>query len=256
MNSKLLKGLFLSGALFTFASCGNLQQIASNLPQQGQTQSGSQAGGTTISQGEANTGIKQALNSALQNSISSLSAENGYFGNAAVKILMPAEAQQIEKSLRAIGMGSLCDKFIMSLNRAAETAVKEAAPVFVNSLSQMTVTDAFNILLSGQKDAATNFFKRTTSDELTKKFSPIVQGALGKNSVDTYWTQLTTAYNNLPLSGQKIETDLNAYVTQKAIDGLFVQVAGEELKIRNNLGGARNTDTIQKVFGWVDSQKK
>lgn len=253
MNRKILVSFLLGGSLLTFTACGNLQQIASSLPQ-GQTQGSSSA--TTISQSEANNGVKQALNSALQNSINSLSAENGYFGNAAVKILMPAEAQKVEKSLRAIGMGSLCDKFIMSLNRAAESAVKEAAPVFVNSLSQMTVTDAFNILLSGQQDAATNFFKRTTSAELTNKFSPIIQSALGRNSVDTYWSQLTTAYNNLPLGNDKIETNLNAYVTQKAIDGLFIRVGDEELKIRNNIGGSRNTNTLEKVFGWVDSQKK
>lgn len=253
MNKKLLTSILLGGALVALSGCGNIQQLATTLPQ-GQTKES--RNGAKISQSEANDGVKQALNSALQNSINDLSIENGYFGNAAVKILMPAEAQKIEKSLRAIGMGSLCDKFILSLNRAAESAVKEAAPVFVNSLSQMTITDAFNILLSGQQDAATNFFKRTTSTELTNKFSPIIQSALGKNSVDTYWTQLTSAYNNLPLSNEKIETNLNAYVTQKAIDGLFIKISDEELKIRNNIGGSRNTNTLEKVFGWVDSQKK
>jgi hypothetical protein len=152
-------------------------------------------------------------------------------------------------------MGSLCDKFITSLNRAAESAVKEAAPVFVNALSQMTVTDAFNILLGSQQDAATSFFKKTTSSALTARFSPIVQTALGKNNVSTYWTQLTSAYNALPLSNEKVQTDLNAYVTQKAIDGLFVKVADEELKIRQNIGNARSSGILDKVFGWVDGQK-
>src|SRR5690606_36847498 len=145
--------------------------------------------------------------------------------------------------------------FRSSLNRAAENAVKEAAPVFVNALSQMTVNDAFNTLLGTQQDAATNFFKRTTSAALTAKFSPIVESASGKNNVNTYWTQLTSAYNALPLSNNQIQTDLNAYVTQKAIDGLFVKVADEELKIRQNIGNARNTGMLDKVFGWVDKQK-
>ncbi|HMR20366.1 MAG TPA: DUF4197 domain-containing protein, partial [Sphingobacterium sp.] len=125
----------------------------------------------------------------------------------------------------------------------------------VNALSQMTVTDAFNILLGSQQDAATMFFKRTTSTALTARFSPIVESALGKNKVSTYWTQLTSAYNSLPLSNTKIQTDLKAYVTQKAIDGLFIKVADEELKIRQNIGNARNSGLLDKVFGWVDSQK-
>src|SRR5690606_24156575 len=114
--------------------------------------------------------------------------------------------------------------------------------------SQMTVNDAFNILLGAQQDAATNFFKRTTSAALTAKFSPIVESALGKNNVNTYWTQLTSAYNALPLSNNKIQTDLNAYVTQKAIDGLIVKVSNDELKNSQTIGNARNTEILNKVF--------
>ena len=241
-----------------FISCDTLSQVATNMPQTTRgTSTGAKTTGSagTITQTEAATGIKQALSNGLNNSINILSAQNGFLGDAAVKILMPKEAQQIEKKLRSVGMGSLVDNFTTSLNRAAESAVKEAAPVFVNALSQMTVTDAFNILLGSQQDAATSFFKRTTSAALTAKFSPIVESALGKNNVSTYWKQLTTAYNNLPLSNQKIQTDLNAYVTQKAIDGLFVKVADEELKIRQNIGNARSSGILDKVFGWVDTQK-
>ncbi|ERJ61095.1 DUF4197 domain-containing protein [Sphingobacterium paucimobilis] len=219
----------------------------SNTKQQGTT--------NTITQTEAITGIKQALSNGLTNSINTLSVKDGFLGNAAVKILMPKEAQQIEKTLRSLGMGSLCDKFVVSLNRAAESAVKEAAPVFVSALSQMTVTDAFNILLGSEQDAATSFFKRTTSTALASKFSPIVESALGKNNVSGYWTQLTSAYNNLPLSREKVNTDLNAYVTQRAIEGLFVQVATEEIKIRQNIVGSRNSNILNDVFGWVDKQK-
>ncbi|WP_159633567.1 DUF4197 domain-containing protein [Sphingobacterium composti Ten et al. 2007 non Yoo et al. 2007] len=236
--------------------CEAMNQIASTLPQStpGSTTS-TNANSGTITQAEAATGIKQALNNGLQNSIKTLSATNGFYGDALVKVMMPQEAQKIEQVLRSAGMGKLVDNFVMSLNRAAESAVKEAAPVFVNSLSQMTVTDAFNILLGSQQDAATSFFKRTTSATLTQKFSPIVETALGKNNVSTYWTQLTSAYNALPLSNNKVQTDLNAYVTQKAIDGLFVKIAGEELKIRQNIGGSRNSSVLQSVFGWVDKQK-
>lgn len=203
---------------------------------------------------EANNAIKQALGNGLQASIKMLSAQDGYLGDAAVKILMPQEAQKVEKALRAVGMGSLCDQFITSMNRAAETAVSEAGEVFVNSLSKMTINDAHTILLSGQEDAATSYFKTSTTSELTQRFSPVIESAMGENNVADYWAQLTTAYNKLPLSS-KVETNLTAYVTQKAVDGLFVKVADQELKIRNNLGGSRSTDLLSKVFGWADKQE-
>ncbi|MBP3942462.1 DUF4197 domain-containing protein [Sphingobacteriaceae bacterium WQ 2009] len=264
MKSYTLLALAL-GSMTLFAGCDTVNQIASMQTGNttigntgtGNTGTGNTAGNTTasVTTAEMSSGIKQALGNGLTTSINTLSVTDGFLGNAAVKILMPAEAQKIEKTLRAVGMGKLCDQFIQSLNRAAETAVKEAAPVFVNSLSQMTITDAYNILLSGQQDAATTFFKRTTSAALASKFSPIVASALGKNNVSTYWSQLTTAYNAIPLASEKVNTDLNAYVTQKAINGLFTQVASEELKIRSNLSGARNTNLLQKVFGYADTKK-
>src|SRR5690606_18013851 len=203
---------------------------------------------------EANNAIKQALGNGLQASIQMLSAKDGYLGDATVKILMPKEAQQVEKALRAVGMGALCDQFVTSMNRAAETAVNEAGEVFVNSLSNMTINDAYTILLSGQQDAATAYFKTNTTSEVSQRFSPVIESAMGENNVADYWTQLTSAYNRLPLSS-KVETNLTTYVTQKAIDGLFVKVADQELKIRNNLGGSRSTDLLSKVFGWADKQK-
>lgn len=257
MKLRSIKALAIATlAVPFFSGCETLNQVATNMPQTTTgTTTTTNSGTGSITQTEAVTGIKQALSNGLTNSINALSVKDGFLGNAAVKILMPKEAQQVEKTLRSVGLGSICDQFITSLNRAAESAVKEAAPVFVNSLSQMTVTDAFNILLGSQQDAATSFFKRTTSTTLTAKFSPIVESALGKNNVNTYWNQLTSAYNNLPLTNNKIESDLNAYVTQKAIDGLFIKIAEEELKIRQNLGGSRSSGILDKVFGWVDQQK-
>ncbi|MGJ1433490.1 DUF4197 domain-containing protein [Sphingobacterium spiritivorum] len=243
----------LAGSLTQEAHAQILKKVTKKTNQQ--QQKDTSASKATLSSTEMNSGLKQALSNGLTSSINSLSAKDGFLGDAAVKILMPPEAQKIEKTLRSVGMGKLCDQFISSLNGAAETAVKEAAPVFANSLSKMTITDAYNILLSGKQDAATTFFKTTTTPELTSKFSPIVEGALGKNNVSTYWTQLTSAYNSLPLSLSKVNTDLNAYVTQKAIDGLFIKVADQELKIRNNLGGTRTTPLLQKVFGWADDKK-
>ena len=267
--------LFVSGLLYSNSSEAQIfKKIneALNKANQSQTDSTKNASSSTagtpvsgsgsttsnalasLSNKDASLGIKQALSNGLNLSIKSLAKKDGFLGDAAVKILMPAEAQKVEKTLRAVGMGKLCDQFIQSMNRAAEGAVKEAAPVFVNALSKMTITDATNILLGSKQDAATTFFKTNTSAELTNKFSPVIQSAMGVNNVDQYWTQLTSAYNNLPL-GNKVETNLTAYVTQKAIDGLFIKVADQESKIRNNIGGSRNTNILQKVFGYADEKK-
>lgn len=246
----LVGGILVAG----LSSCEALNQVASTT-NTGQTPSTTTPSGTTgqISESKANTGIKQALSNGLNESIKVLSAKDGFLGDQAVKILMPEEARKVESALRAVGMGKLCDQFITSMNRAAESAVKEASSVFVSSLSRMTLNDATNILLSGQKDAATQFFKKSTTAELLDRFSPIITKQMETNQVSTYWTQLTSAYNQLPI-GNKIETDLTAYIAGKAIDGLFVKVADQELKIRNNIGGARNTSVLKDVFGWADKQ--
>src|SRR5690606_33283993 len=118
---------------------------------------------------------------------------------------------KVERTLRSVGLGFLCDDLITNLNRAAESAVKEASPVFVSALSQLTITDAFNILLGGQEDAATNFFRRTTSDQLVARFSPIVEKAIGEHQIARYWSTLVTQYNQLPLVNDKVEADLNKY---------------------------------------------
>lgn len=240
----------------SFTSCDALQQVATTASQTNTSNNtGASSSSGTITQAQATTGIKQALSNGLNESIKILSAKDGFLGDQAVKILMPEEARKVESALRSVGMGKLCDQFITSMNRAAESAVKEASSVFINSLSRMTVNDAFNILLSGQQDAATQFFKTSTTAELTERFSPIISQSMNANQVSTYWTQLTSAYNQLPV-GNKIETDLTAYITRRAIDGLFVKVGDQELKIRQNLGGARNTNVLKDVFGWADQQKK
>lgn len=249
-----LKALSFASCLLLFTQCDTLSQMST--ANGGSTSTASSSSASSISSSEAASGIKQALSQGLDRSIKSLAVQDGFLGNAAVKILMPPEAQKVENALRGIGLGSLCDNLIQSLNRAAESAVSEAAPVFVSALSQLTIKDATNILLSGQQDAATNFFQRTTTNELAKRFSPIVESALGKHNVAKYWGDVVTRYNQIPLVNDKIESDLNKYVTQKAIEGLFHQVAQEELKIRNNLGGTRTTPLLQKVFGYADQNKK
>lgn len=201
---------------------------------------------------EIASGIKQALEVGTSHGADLLSAKDGFLGNAAVKILFPPEAQKVDKTLRAIGLSSLADNVIVSLNRAAEDAAKEAKPIFLSAIKQMTITDATNILL-GNQDAATTYFKRVTTAQLMEKFTPVITTSLSKVGATKYWGDAATRYNKIPLV-KPVNTDLSNYVAQKAIDGMFIQVAQEELSIRNNLG-ARSTTLLQKVFGYADQKK-
>ena len=201
---------------------------------------------------EIGLGIKQALEIGTSAGADRLSAKDGFLGNLAVKILFPTEAQKVEKTLRSIGLGSLADNVITSLNRAAEDAAKEAKPIFISAIKQMTIADATTILF-GTKDAATNYFKRVTTDQLMEKFKPVIASSLSKVGATKYWGDAAGQYNKIPLV-KPVNTDLSAYVAQKAIEGMFIQVAQEELKIRDNIG-ARSTTLLQKVFGYADKNK-
>ncbi len=201
---------------------------------------------------EIGAGLKQALEIGTSQGADLLSAKDGFLGNMAVKILFPPEAQKVEKTLRSIGLNSLADNVILSINRAAEDAAKEAKPIFISAIKQMTIADATNILL-GNKDAATAYFKRVTTAQLLQKFEPVITSSLSKVGATKYWGDAATAYNKIPLV-KPVNTNLSNYVAQKAIDGMFYQVALEELKIRDNIG-ARSTNLLQKVFGYADTKK-
>ncbi|MBB2146516.1 DUF4197 family protein [Pedobacter sp. LMG 31464] len=201
---------------------------------------------------EIGQGIKQALEIGTSQGADRLSAKDGFLGNLAVKILFPPEAQKVEKTLRSVGLNSLADNVILSINRAAEDAAKEAKPIFLSAIKQMTIADATNILL-GNKNSATEYFKRVTTAQLMEKFRPVITTSLSKVGATKYWGDAALAYNKLPLV-KPVNTDLSAYVAQKAIDGMFIQVAQEELKIRDNIG-ARSTGLLQKVFGYADTKK-
>ncbi|WP_428327627.1 DUF4197 domain-containing protein [Mucilaginibacter sp.] len=205
-----------------------------------------------ISDLDMNKGLKQALQQGVSKSADQLSAVNGFFGNAAIKILFPPQAQKAEKTLRRIGLGKLCDNVILSLNRAAEDAAKQAKPIFIDAIKHMTLEDVSNILLGGQ-DAATQYFRRTTTPQLTASFTPVVKGSLDKVGATKYYGDAANEYNKIPFVS-KMNPDINAYVTQKAIDGLFYEIALEELNIRKNIG-ARSTPLLQKVFAFADKNK-
>jgi hypothetical protein len=205
------------------------------------------------SQIEIGDAIKEALEIGVSAGTDRLSLENGFLGNSAIKLLFPPEARKVEKALRGIGMNKACDDFILSMNRAAELAAKEAKPIFISAIKEMSVQDASNILMSDQKNAATSYFQRVTSRVLSAKFNPVIQGSLDKTQATKYWSDLSTAYNQIPLAG-KVNTDLADYATQKAMEGLFLEIAQEELKIREN-SGLRSSPLLKKVFGFAEKNK-
>lgn len=224
-------------ALFFLSSCAELQQIASQYPQ------------AVLSNADIAAGLKEALNNGISKEVTKLTATDGFFRNEAVKILLPDQLKKVDKTLRDVGLSSLADEGLKVLNRAAENAVKEATPIFVDAVTKMTFTDAKNILL-GNDTAATSYLQSSTSTALYAKFNPVVQRSLGKVGADKVWSQIITKYNSLPLTTD-VNPDLNDYVTNKAMEGVFKMIAVEEKQIRTDLS-ARTSDLLKRVFAAQD----
>jgi hypothetical protein len=223
------------------------------------------SGPAPLTENEVISGLKEALITGAKNSSQILSAENGYYGDLAVKILLPDEAKVIVDNISKIpGGNKLVDDVVLRINRAAEDAAKEAAPVFINSITQMTVQDAFNIL-RGADNAATSYLRNTTYNELYALYKPKIQASTDKDIVGTVsttdsWNALTGKWNTLANSVagkvadlKPVNTDLNDYLTNKALNGIFLKVEAEELKIRKDVS-ARISPILQRVFGSLDSK--
>lgn len=195
------------------------------------------------------SGLKEALQKGITEQVTKLTAVDGFYKNEAVKILFPEELQKVDKTLRSLGMSSLADEGVKVLNRAAEDAVKEATPIFVNAITSMKITDAKNIL-TGNDDAATTYLEGTTSTSLVSKFSPVIQTSLSKVGADKIWETIIAKYNKVPLV-TKVNPDLTNYVTEKAMEGVFKMIAVEEKKIRTDIG-ARTSPLLKKVFALQD----
>ncbi|MCD6013508.1 MAG: hypothetical protein K0Q79_3370 [Flavipsychrobacter sp.] len=204
-------------------------------------------GSGSLSQSEIAAGLKEALQVGAKNTTGQLSAVNGFFGNALVKILMPPEAKKVENTLRQLGFNKQVDDAILAMNRAAEDASKKALTIFINAIKGMTIQDGMAILKGGN-NAATNYLKNKTTIELTNAFRPVIQESLDKVDATKYWSIVFTTYNQLPTTFNKINPDLPAYVTERALNGVFYYIAEEEAKIRQN-PAARVTDLLKKVFG-------
>jgi hypothetical protein len=227
-------------SLFVFFGCSELQQIANQYPQL-----------NTIGNADIGLGLKEALNNGIAKQVSKLTATDGFFKNEAVKILLPPELQKVDKTLRSLGMGNLADEGLKVLNRSAEVAVKEATPIFINSIKSITFNDAKTILL-GNDSAATNYLQNSTTTALYQKFSPVVQSSLGKVGADKVWASIISKYNSIPLVN-KVNPDLNDYVTNKALEGVFKMIAVEEKNIRTKLS-SRTSGLLQQVFAIQDKK--
>jgi hypothetical protein len=203
-------------------------------------------GQTALTEEDAAAGIKEALIKGTDNGVEIISKIDGYFKNPEIKIPFPPEAVNIEERLRALGFGNKVDEVILTINRAAEDAATAAKPIFVTAVRQMTVRDALDIV-RGEKNAATMYLKNTTSPELVTQFKPKIEISLDKVNATKYWEDLITIYNQIPFI-QKVNPDLAQYVTEKAIDGLFIMIAKEEERIRRD-PLARTTEILRKVFG-------
>ncbi len=236
-----MKKLIILPVIFFFAGCAELQQVASQYPLPG-----------GLSNADIAAGLKEALNNGITKQVSKLTVTDGFYKNEAVKILLPSELKKLDQTLRGAGLGSLADEGLKVLNRAAEDAVKEATPIFVDAVRKMTFTDAKNILL-GNDTSATTYLQNTTSTALYAKFSPVVKNSLGKVGADKIWANIITKYNALPLT-QNVNPDLTDYVTNEAMKGVFKMVAVEEKDIRNNLA-ARTSDLLRRVFAMQDQKQ-
>jgi hypothetical protein len=236
-----MKKIVLSIAIFSLVSCAEMQQVLEQLPQQT----------GILSQAEMGNGLKEALNNGITKQVTKLTATDGFFRNEAVKILLPEEIQKVDTKLRQLGMSKLADEGLKVLNRAAEDAVKEATPIFVDAVKQMTFTDAKNILL-GNESSATNYLQTSTSTALYGKFNPVIKNSFAKVGADKIWTQIITKYNSIPLV-KKVNPDLTDYTTNKAMEGVFKMIAVEEKDIRTNFS-ARTSDLLRKVFALQDKK--
>ncbi|QCK14685.1 DUF4197 domain-containing protein [Mangrovivirga cuniculi] len=231
--------LYLLVFLFTACTSSQIQQTIDSV------NDAIGSSGTGLTSEDVSNALKQALKQGTIKGTNEASELNGYFGNPLIKIPFPEEIEKVETRLRSVGLDKPVDDFILSMNRAAEKAAIEAKPIFINAITSMTIQDAWNIL-KGEDDAATKYLRRTTYDQLVGKFQPPIHNSLEDVNATKYYSDVASAYNKIPFV-EPVEVNLDKYVTEKAIDGLFELIRKEEANIREN-PIARTTDLMKRVF--------
>jgi hypothetical protein len=233
----MIKRILAIILFFNITACAELQDVVNQLPQGG------------ISQSDIASGLRQSLDFGIDRQVTKLTAKDGFFKNELVKILLPEELQKVDKALRNIGLGNLADEGLKVLNRAAEDAVKEATPIFVNAVKEITFNDAKSILI-GNDDAATQYLRGKTQNSLYSKFHPVIESSFQKVGADQIWENLINKYNTIPFTNN-VNPDLTDYVTGEALAGVFTMIAIEEKEIRTNIS-SRTTDLLRRVFALQD----
>jgi len=239
LKNLTMKRLLLCILVFQLVGCAELQQVVNQLPQ----------GPTGIGNDQIAQGLREALNMGIEKQVNKLTSENGFYKNQLVKILLPEELQKVDKTLRDIGLSSLADEGLRIINRAAEDAVGEATPIFVDAVKGITFNDAKQILL-GNDNAATQYLQQATKTQLYNKFNPIIKNSFQKVGADQIWSNIITRYNNLPLTND-VNPDLTDYTTNEALEGVYTMIALEEKEIRTKVS-SRTTDLLKKVFALQD----
>ncbi|WP_417619817.1 DUF4197 domain-containing protein [Oceanihabitans sediminis] len=233
-----MKRLLIFLLVLNFTSCAEFQQVIDQLPQE-----------VGLSEAEIGSGLREALDLGIDKQVTRLTQKDGFFKNDLVRILLPEELQKVDKALRDIGLGNLADEGLKVLNRAAEDAVGEATPIFIDAVKGITFNDAKSILL-GQNDAATQYLTSRTEAALYNKFQPVIENSFTKVGADQIWENLINRYNSIPFTN-KVNPDLTDYVTSEALKGVYTMIAMEEKEIRSNIS-ARTTDLLRKVFAMQD----
>lgn len=235
----MIRKLLAFALILNFTACAELQQVVNQLPQVG----------GAIGNTEIASGLRQALDFGIDKQVTKLTQTDGFFKNDLVKILLPEELQKVDKALRDIGLSSLADDGLKVLNRAAEDAVKEATPIFIDAVKEITFADAKNILIGGN-NAATQYLTNKTQTALYDKFNPVIKQSFSKVGADKIWSNLINRYNSIPFTSN-VNPDLTDYVTGEALKGVFTMIAIEEKDIRTKLS-SRTTDLLKKVFALQD----
>ncbi|MHA7830137.1 MAG: DUF4197 domain-containing protein [Flagellimonas sp.] len=234
-----MKRLVLCIVMLQLVGCAELQQVVDQLPQ----------GTTGIGNDQIAQGLREALNMGIEKQVNQLTRENGFYKNELVKIMLPEELRKVDKALRDVGLSSLADKGLRIINRAAEDAVGEATPIFVDAVKGITFNDAKQILL-GNDNAATQYLQQATKTQLYNKFNPIIKNSFQKVGADQIWSNIITKYNSLPLTND-VNPDLTDYTTNEALEGVYTMIAVEEKEIRTKVS-SRTTDLLKKVFALQD----
>jgi hypothetical protein len=242
--------LILAISIMSF-NCDTLNQVVSTADDVLNSTSSTSAT-NPLSNDEVIKGLKEALTVGIKNGATKASATDGFLKNSSIRLPFPQDAQKVKDKALKLGLDKKVEEFETTLNRAAEEATKKAAPIFIDAIKNMSISDGFTIL-KGSDNAATTYLKDKTTSKLVSAFSPVVGEAIDKVSLTKYWEPLTKAYNSgsFLTGAEEINTDLEAYITERAIKGLFSLIENEEQKIRKD-PIARVSDILQKVFGSLD----